>query len=98
LQGKLSEADTPTIQVGVTPSGLISDPPPSSAILTPDAIPGATLPIYPGLEQAANRPVLACLPVAMKQWNDQQAARVPAGYRGSYGRFTLERTLSNYRY
>jgi len=30
VQAEISEADTPTIQVGATPSGLISDPPPSS--------------------------------------------------------------------
>jgi len=30
VQGKVTEADTPTIWLGVTPSGLISNPPPSS--------------------------------------------------------------------
>jgi len=30
VQGKITEADTPTIQLGATPSGLISDPPPTS--------------------------------------------------------------------
>jgi len=30
VQGKITEADTPTIQLSATPSGLISDPPPSS--------------------------------------------------------------------
>ena len=30
VQGKIMEADTPTIQLGTTPSGLISDPPSSS--------------------------------------------------------------------
>jgi len=30
VQGKVSEADTPTIRLGATPFGLISDPPPSS--------------------------------------------------------------------
>jgi len=34
--------------------GLISDPPPSSPIFTPDALPAATLPVYPGLGQAPN--------------------------------------------
>ena len=28
VQGKISDADTPTIRLGATPSGLISDPPP----------------------------------------------------------------------
>jgi len=30
VQGEISAADTPTVQLGATPSGLISDPPPSS--------------------------------------------------------------------
>jgi len=30
VPGEISEADTPTIQLSATPSGLISDPPPSS--------------------------------------------------------------------
>jgi len=30
VQGKITEADTPTIRLGATPSRLISDPPPSS--------------------------------------------------------------------
>jgi len=30
VQEKITEADTLTIQLGATPSGLISDPPPSS--------------------------------------------------------------------
>jgi len=29
VQGNIMEADTPTIQLGATPSGLVSDPPPS---------------------------------------------------------------------
>ena len=33
-------------------SKLISEPPPLSPIFTPDALPAATLSIYPGLEQA----------------------------------------------
>ena len=36
VQGKITEADTPTIRLSTTPSGLISDPPPSSPIFTPD--------------------------------------------------------------
>ena len=60
VQGKISEADTLTIPLGATPSGLINDPPPSSPIFTPDALPAATLPIYPGLGQAPN--MLACIP------------------------------------
>jgi len=60
VQEKITEADTPTIRVGATPSGLISDPPPSSSIFTLDALPATTLPLYPGLGQALN--MLACIP------------------------------------
>jgi len=59
VQGMFSEADTPTIRLGATPSGLISDPPPTPPIFTPDALPAATLPLYPGLGQAPN--MLACI-------------------------------------
>jgi len=58
--GKITEADTLTIRLDATPSGLISDPPPSSRIFTVDALPAATLPIYPGSEKAPN--MLACIP------------------------------------
>ena len=60
MQGEIAEADTPTIQLGTTPSGLISDPPPSSPHFTPDALPAATLPIYRGLGQAPD--MLVCIP------------------------------------
>jgi len=61
VQGQITEADTPTIWLGATPCRLISDPPPSSLPhFMPDAFPAATLPIYPGLEQAPN--MLACIP------------------------------------
>ena len=62
VQGKISEADPPTLTVwlGATPSGLISNPPPSSPIFMPDALPAATLPIYPGFGQASD--MLACIP------------------------------------
>jgi len=39
VQGKITEADTPTIRLDATPSGLISDPPPTSPNFTPDALP-----------------------------------------------------------
>jgi len=42
-----------------------SDPLPSSPIFTPDALPAATLPHYPGLGQARN--MLACIPSGMVQ-------------------------------
>jgi len=60
VQWKITEADTPTIQLGASPSALISDSPPSSPILMPDALTATTLPIYPGLGQAPN--MLACIP------------------------------------
>ena len=52
VQGKITEADTPTVRLGATPSELISDPPPPSPIFTPDALPVATLPISFCLRQA----------------------------------------------
>jgi len=53
VQGMTTEVDTLTIRLGDTPSRLISDLPPSSPIFTPDALPAATLPLYPGLGQAS---------------------------------------------
>jgi len=52
VQGKTTEVDTPTVQLGSTLSELISEPPQSSPIFTPDALPATTLPIYPSLGQA----------------------------------------------
>jgi len=46
--------------MGTAPSRLVSDPPPSSPIFTQHALPAATLPLYPGLEQAPK--MLACIP------------------------------------
>jgi len=63
VQEKITEADTPTIWVSATPSGLISDPPPSSTIFMPDALSAATLPIYPDLAQAPK--MLVCIPHGM---------------------------------
>jgi len=60
VQGKITEACTPTIWLGATPSGLNSDPPPSPPIFTPDALHAAAFPLYPGLGQAPN--MLACIP------------------------------------
>ena len=60
VQGRITEADTPTIRLSAAPSGLISDPPPSSPIFTPSVFPGTTLPLYPGLGQAPN--MLDCIP------------------------------------
>jgi len=60
VQAKITEADTPTIRLGATPSGLIRDPPPLSPIFMPNVHPATTLPIYPGLGQAPN--MLACIP------------------------------------
>ena len=55
-----SEEDTSTIRLSATPSGLISDQPPSSPFFMPEALPAATLPIYPGLGQASN--IQDCMP------------------------------------
>jgi len=66
VQGKIIEPETPTIQLGPTPSGLISDSPPSSPIFTLDALLAATLPIYHGLAQAPN--MLACIPSGSHRW------------------------------
>jgi len=68
MQGKITEADTPIIRLGATPSGIISDPLPSFPIFTPDALPAATLPLYSGLGQAPT--MLACIPsgVVHNQW------------------------------
>jgi len=64
VQREITEADTLTIRLGATPSGLISDLPPSSPpIFTPDALPAATFPLYPGSGQAPN--MLAGIPSGM---------------------------------
>ena len=60
VQGETTEADTRTMRMGATPSGLISDPRPSSPIFMLDALPDATLPIYPGMGQAPI--MLDCIP------------------------------------
>jgi len=58
VQGKITEADTPTIRMGATPSGLINDLPPAPPpICTPDALAAASLPIYTGLGQAIHSSV-----------------------------------------
>jgi len=54
VQGKITEAEAPTIRMDATPSGLSVPPPPSSPILTPNALSVATLPIYSGFGQAPN--------------------------------------------
>ena len=63
VQGKITDTDTPTIWMGTTPSGLISDPPPSFPHFKLDALPAATLPFYPSMGQAPN--MLACIPTGM---------------------------------
>jgi len=55
VQGKITEADTPTICLDAIPSGLSVPPPPSSTpIFTWNALSAAPLPIYPALGQALN--------------------------------------------
>jgi len=60
VQGEITEADASTISLGATRSRLSSCPPPSTPIVTLDALPAATVPLYPGLGQAPN--MLACIP------------------------------------
>jgi len=45
----ITEVDTPTVQLGATPSELSARHLHHPPIFTPDALPAATLPIYPGL-------------------------------------------------
>jgi len=51
--------------MGATPSGLLSDPPPSIPIFMLDALPATTLPLYAGLGQAPN--MLVCIPSGVVQ-------------------------------
>jgi len=60
VQGKITKADTPTIWLGATPSGLTSAYLHHLPIFTPDALSTATLPLHPGLGPAPN--MLACVP------------------------------------
>jgi len=66
---KTTEADALTVRLGATP---ISDPPPSSPIFMPHALPVATLPIDPGLGQTPN--MLDCITgaVSSRQIINQQ--------------------------
>jgi len=53
-----------TIRMSATPSGLIGDPPPTSPLVfTLDALPAASLSLYPGLGQAPS--MLVCIPSGM---------------------------------
>ena len=72
-QRKITEADTPIIQLGATPSRLIISDPPPSYPTQPDGLcvcpPVATRPIYPGLKQAPN--MLACIPSGLVVFNSK---------------------------
>jgi len=58
---KITQADTPTIRMDCHPSRLTGTPISAiSTIFMPDALPGTTLPIYPGLGEAPN--MQACIP------------------------------------
>jgi len=57
VQGKITEADTPTLRLGAAPSGLSSAHLHHPPIFKPDALPAATLPLYPGMGQAPSIPV-----------------------------------------
>ena len=54
VQGPKMEAEAPIVRVNATPSELTVPPPSSYPIFTPNALPAATLPIYPGLGQVRN--------------------------------------------
>jgi len=57
--------------VSATPSGPIANPPPpmiNSPIFMPDALPAATVPIYPGLGQAQEH---AGLHTPTAWWTDE---------------------------
>jgi len=67
VQLKITEADTPIVQVGATPSRLIMDPPPSSLHFYAGCLLAITLPLYPGLAwfgssgtRPLNRAVCVC--------------------------------------
>jgi len=53
MQGKITEANAPTIRLDATPSGL-SDLYQYYPPFTPNALSAATLAFYPGLGQALN--------------------------------------------
>jgi len=54
VQGKITEADAPSICLYTTPSGLSVPSPPSSPIFTLNVLSAATLTIYPDMRQAPN--------------------------------------------
>ena len=69
---KITKADTPTIQTDCHP--ILTNWCPNlyhPHHFTPDALPGATLPIYPGLGQAPN--ILACIPSGYNIHNNKLA-------------------------
>jgi len=57
---KITQADAPTIRMEC--HSIQTNWCPNPTIFMSDALPGTTLPIYPGLGQAPN--MLACIPVA----------------------------------
>jgi len=66
---KITQADAPTIRMDCHPSRLNGAPITAIPIIfTPDALPGTTLPINPGLGQAPN--MLACIPSGLT--NDRE--------------------------
>jgi len=78
VQGKITKADTPTIQLGVTPSGLISDRPPSSPHF------------YVGCPSCCNPPNLYCLGTGTKyaglhtQWHGFNRVRLRVRLKAYY--------------
>jgi len=74
VQGKITEADTPTIRLGATPSGLISDPPPTSPHL------------YAGCPSRINPPNLSWIGIGTKyvglhtQWHGLPCTNYPENW------------------
>jgi len=75
---KITQADTPTIRMDCHP--ILTNWCPHlchPTIVTPDTLPGATLPIYPGLGQAPN--MLACIPGGLVVENRKKSNWVSDG-------------------
>jgi len=65
VQGKITEADTLTIRLGTTPSGLVSDPP---VILPPRFYTGCPSCLNPPKSIVAwdrHQNMLACIPIGL---------------------------------
>ena len=93
VQGEITEADTSTIRLVTTLSALISSSPMSSPHFTPDALPAATLPLYPGLQQAPN--MLACTPSGVVYSNSNSKVLILHPIPVDRGRITKQIRISD---